>query len=153
MQRCISSITMYVVFVCPCLWLWRCQGDGWSAYSERAGLHKLLRKQTFESDFQPENPEKPVRNRNTDTRAFNTRSHLLNILILMYTCHLAFVLTDNLLLNKGEVLAFFRTSLATLEQFFTSFQLLLLCQCNVVYQHCFVKSYSTSASCWKGDYD
>uniref|UniRef100_A0A673BM49 Dedicator of cytokinesis 8 n=1 Tax=Sphaeramia orbicularis TaxID=375764 RepID=A0A673BM49_9TELE len=28
----------------------RCQGDGWSAYSERAGLHKLLRKQTFESD-------------------------------------------------------------------------------------------------------
>ncbi|XP_010731302.2 dedicator of cytokinesis protein 8 isoform X2 [Larimichthys crocea] len=39
----------------------RCQGDGWSAYSERAGLHKLLRKQTFESDFQPENPEKPVK--------------------------------------------------------------------------------------------
>ncbi|XP_069555622.1 dedicator of cytokinesis protein 8 isoform X2 [Brachyistius frenatus] len=37
----------------------RCQGDGWSAYSERAGLHKLLRKQTFESDFQPENEEKP----------------------------------------------------------------------------------------------
>uniref|UniRef100_A0A665X617 Dedicator of cytokinesis 8 n=1 Tax=Echeneis naucrates TaxID=173247 RepID=A0A665X617_ECHNA len=34
-----------------------------SAYSERAGLHKLLRKQTFESDFQPENQEKPVRNR------------------------------------------------------------------------------------------
>ncbi|KAM8760403.1 dedicator of cytokinesis protein 8 isoform 1-T1 [Acanthopagrus schlegelii] len=39
----------------------RCQGDGWSAYSERAGLHKLLRKQTFESDFQPENPEKTVK--------------------------------------------------------------------------------------------
>uniref|UniRef100_A0A4W6CA09 Dedicator of cytokinesis 8 n=1 Tax=Lates calcarifer TaxID=8187 RepID=A0A4W6CA09_LATCA len=30
-----------------------------SAYSERAGLHKLLRKQTFESDVQPENHEKP----------------------------------------------------------------------------------------------
>uniref|UniRef100_A0AAQ5Y7T4 Dedicator of cytokinesis 8 n=1 Tax=Amphiprion ocellaris TaxID=80972 RepID=A0AAQ5Y7T4_AMPOC len=30
-----------------------------SAYSERAGLHKLLRKQTFESDVQPENQEKP----------------------------------------------------------------------------------------------
>uniref|UniRef100_A0A8D2ZJP9 Dedicator of cytokinesis 8 n=1 Tax=Scophthalmus maximus TaxID=52904 RepID=A0A8D2ZJP9_SCOMX len=28
----------------------RCQGDGWGAYSERAGLHKLLRKQTFEFD-------------------------------------------------------------------------------------------------------
>ncbi|XP_029365468.1 dedicator of cytokinesis protein 8 [Echeneis naucrates] len=39
----------------------RCQGDGWSAYSERAGLHKLLRKQTFESDFQPENQEKPAK--------------------------------------------------------------------------------------------
>uniref|UniRef100_A0A3Q1EPX0 Dedicator of cytokinesis 8 n=1 Tax=Acanthochromis polyacanthus TaxID=80966 RepID=A0A3Q1EPX0_9TELE len=39
----------------------RCQGDGWSAYSERAGLHKLLRKQTFESDVQPENQEKPVK--------------------------------------------------------------------------------------------
>ncbi|XP_070690098.1 dedicator of cytokinesis protein 8 [Pempheris klunzingeri] len=39
----------------------RCQGDGWNAYSERAGLHKLLRKQTFESDFQPENPQKPVK--------------------------------------------------------------------------------------------
>ncbi|XP_034548107.1 dedicator of cytokinesis protein 8 isoform X1 [Notolabrus celidotus] len=39
----------------------RCQGDGWSAYSERAGLHKLLRKQTFESDVQPEDQEKPVK--------------------------------------------------------------------------------------------
>ncbi|XP_030592976.1 dedicator of cytokinesis protein 8 isoform X1 [Archocentrus centrarchus] len=39
----------------------RCQGDGWSVYSERTGLHKLLRKQTFESDFQPENQEKPVK--------------------------------------------------------------------------------------------
>lgn len=45
-----------------CLCVWRCQGDGWSAYSERAGLHKLLRKQTFESDAQPEDSEKPVRN-------------------------------------------------------------------------------------------
>ncbi|XP_060894763.1 dedicator of cytokinesis protein 8 isoform X1 [Labrus mixtus] len=39
----------------------RCQGDGWSAYSERAGLHKLLRKQTFESDVQPEDPQEPVK--------------------------------------------------------------------------------------------
>uniref|UniRef100_A0A3Q3VLJ0 Uncharacterized protein n=1 Tax=Mola mola TaxID=94237 RepID=A0A3Q3VLJ0_MOLML len=37
----------------------RCQGDGWSAYSGRASMHKLLRKQTFESDVQPENPQKP----------------------------------------------------------------------------------------------
>ncbi|MEQ2259588.1 hypothetical protein XENORESO_014326, partial [Xenotaenia resolanae] len=37
----------------------RCQGDGWSAYSERAGLHKVLQKQIFESDFQPENKDKP----------------------------------------------------------------------------------------------
>uniref|UniRef100_A0A3Q3SV84 Dedicator of cytokinesis 8 n=1 Tax=Mastacembelus armatus TaxID=205130 RepID=A0A3Q3SV84_9TELE len=28
----------------------RCQGDGWSVYSERAGLHTHLQKQTFESD-------------------------------------------------------------------------------------------------------
>ncbi|XP_063752752.1 LOW QUALITY PROTEIN: dedicator of cytokinesis protein 8 [Eleginops maclovinus] len=40
----------------------RCQGDGWSAYSERAGLHKLLRKQTFESDMEPsDNQQKPVK--------------------------------------------------------------------------------------------
>ncbi|XP_068594454.1 dedicator of cytokinesis protein 8 [Brachionichthys hirsutus] len=39
----------------------RCQGDGWGAYSERAGLHKLLRKQMFESDAQSENPQKPVK--------------------------------------------------------------------------------------------
>uniref|UniRef100_A0A665X576 Dedicator of cytokinesis 8 n=1 Tax=Echeneis naucrates TaxID=173247 RepID=A0A665X576_ECHNA len=43
-----------------------------SAYSERAGLHKLLRKQTFESDFQPENQEKPVRNR---SKAYPAISH------------------------------------------------------------------------------
>uniref|UniRef100_A0A3P9HN04 Dedicator of cytokinesis 8 n=1 Tax=Oryzias latipes TaxID=8090 RepID=A0A3P9HN04_ORYLA len=28
----------------------RCQGDGWSTYSERVGLHKVLQKQVFESD-------------------------------------------------------------------------------------------------------
>ncbi|XP_034450748.1 dedicator of cytokinesis protein 8 isoform X1 [Hippoglossus hippoglossus] len=39
----------------------RCQGDGWGAYSERAGLHKLLRKQTFESDVQPEDQQKTVK--------------------------------------------------------------------------------------------
>ncbi|XP_054628714.1 dedicator of cytokinesis protein 8 isoform X2 [Dunckerocampus dactyliophorus] len=39
----------------------RCQGDGWSAYSERAGLHKLLRKQTFESDVQSVKEEKTVK--------------------------------------------------------------------------------------------
>ncbi|KAK2837136.1 hypothetical protein Q5P01_014348 [Channa striata] len=39
----------------------RCQGDGWSTYSERAGLHKLLLKQTFESDVQPEDQQKPVK--------------------------------------------------------------------------------------------
>eukprot|EP00064_Thunnus_orientalis_P003144 superscaffoldBa00000249_g3153 len=39
----------------------RCQGDGWSAYSERAGLHKLLQKQTFESDVQSEKEQTPVK--------------------------------------------------------------------------------------------
>ncbi|KAJ8380780.1 hypothetical protein SKAU_G00015580 [Synaphobranchus kaupii] len=39
----------------------RCQGDGWGAYSDRAGLHKLLQKQTFESDVQPEKQETPVK--------------------------------------------------------------------------------------------
>nr|XP_019958252.1 PREDICTED: dedicator of cytokinesis protein 8 [Paralichthys olivaceus] len=39
----------------------RCQGDGWGAYSERAGLHKLLRKQTFESDVQSEDQQKTVK--------------------------------------------------------------------------------------------
>uniref|UniRef100_A0A7N8X1U5 Dedicator of cytokinesis 8 n=1 Tax=Mastacembelus armatus TaxID=205130 RepID=A0A7N8X1U5_9TELE len=39
----------------------RCQGDGWSVYSERAGLHTHLQKQTFESDVQPENQQKPVK--------------------------------------------------------------------------------------------
>lgn len=40
--------------------LYRCQGDGWSAYSERTGFHKMLQKQTFESDVQPEKQEQPV---------------------------------------------------------------------------------------------
>uniref|UniRef100_W5MSP2 Dedicator of cytokinesis 8 n=1 Tax=Lepisosteus oculatus TaxID=7918 RepID=W5MSP2_LEPOC len=35
----------------------RFQGDGWSIYSERTGLHKRLQKQTFESDVQPDNQE------------------------------------------------------------------------------------------------
>ncbi|KAG5841269.1 hypothetical protein ANANG_G00197760 [Anguilla anguilla] len=39
----------------------RCQGDGWGAYSDRAGLHKLLQKQTFETDVQPEKQETPVK--------------------------------------------------------------------------------------------
>ncbi|XP_019733592.1 dedicator of cytokinesis protein 8 [Hippocampus comes] len=39
----------------------RCQGDGWSAYSDRAGLHKLLQKQTFESDVQSLKDNTPVK--------------------------------------------------------------------------------------------
>ncbi|KAM6965427.1 LOW QUALITY PROTEIN: dedicator of cytokinesis protein 8 [Aplochiton taeniatus] len=39
----------------------RCQGDGWSTYTERTGLHKVLRKQTFESDVQPEKLQTQVR--------------------------------------------------------------------------------------------
>ncbi|XP_061674213.1 dedicator of cytokinesis protein 8 [Syngnathoides biaculeatus] len=39
----------------------RCQGDGWSAYSERAGLHKLLQRQTFESDVQSLKDDTPVK--------------------------------------------------------------------------------------------
>ncbi|XP_018614774.1 dedicator of cytokinesis protein 8 isoform X2 [Scleropages formosus] len=38
----------------------RCQGDGWSGwnvYSERTGLHKVLQKQTFESDVAPDKQE------------------------------------------------------------------------------------------------
>lgn len=63
----VSAVTRGV-----CLCVWRCQGDGWSAYSERAGLHKLLRKQTFESDVQPEDSEKPVRN----THPVTVSSHM-----------------------------------------------------------------------------
>lgn len=40
--------------------LYRCQGDGWSTYSERTGFHKMLQKQTFESDVQPDKQEQPV---------------------------------------------------------------------------------------------
>ncbi|XP_041855097.1 dedicator of cytokinesis protein 8 isoform X1 [Melanotaenia boesemani] len=39
----------------------RCQGDGWSTYSERVGLLKHLQKQIFESDVQPEDKDKPVK--------------------------------------------------------------------------------------------
>ncbi|KAF7669881.1 hypothetical protein LDENG_00100590 [Lucifuga dentata] len=39
----------------------RCQGDGWNMYSERADLHRLLQKQTFESDIQPETQLTPVK--------------------------------------------------------------------------------------------
>uniref|UniRef100_H3DJQ4 Dedicator of cytokinesis 8 n=1 Tax=Tetraodon nigroviridis TaxID=99883 RepID=H3DJQ4_TETNG len=56
----------------------RCQGDGWGAYSERAGLHKLLRKQTFESDVQPEDPEKD----NSTRKSFKLTKILQNLLNL-----------------------------------------------------------------------
>ncbi|KAI1900071.1 hypothetical protein AGOR_G00046260 [Albula goreensis] len=39
----------------------RCQGDNWGSYSDRTGLHKLLQKQTFESDVQPEKQETAVK--------------------------------------------------------------------------------------------
>ncbi|KAM9744074.1 dedicator of cytokinesis protein 8 isoform 1-T1 [Menidia menidia] len=55
-RDCVNSYTQPWLLVSR-----RCQGDGWSAYSERAGLHKLLQKQTFESDVQPENQDKPVK--------------------------------------------------------------------------------------------
>uniref|UniRef100_A0A3B3UX66 Dedicator of cytokinesis C/D N-terminal domain-containing protein n=1 Tax=Poecilia latipinna TaxID=48699 RepID=A0A3B3UX66_9TELE len=51
-----------------------------SAYSERVGLHKVLHKQIFESDFQPENKDKPVRRLSDDSSRtltscdFNLRS-------------------------------------------------------------------------------
>ncbi|KAM3868150.1 dedicator of cytokinesis protein 8 [Diretmus argenteus] len=55
-RDCVQSYTQPWVVVSR-----RCQGDGWSVYSERAGLHKLLQKQTFESDIQPENQQTPVK--------------------------------------------------------------------------------------------
>lgn len=55
-RDCVKSYTQPWIVVSR-----RCQGDGWSAYSERVGLHKLLQKQTFESDFQPENQQTPVK--------------------------------------------------------------------------------------------
>ncbi|XP_066567304.1 dedicator of cytokinesis protein 8 isoform X2 [Amia ocellicauda] len=39
----------------------RFQGDGLTIYSERTGLHKLLQKQTFESDVLPDNQEYSVK--------------------------------------------------------------------------------------------
>ncbi|XP_061585333.1 dedicator of cytokinesis protein 8 isoform X2 [Cololabis saira] len=55
-RDCIKSYTQPWLVVSR-----RCQGDGWSTYSERAGLHKLLQKQVFESDAQPETTDKPVK--------------------------------------------------------------------------------------------
>lgn len=39
----------------------RCQGDGWSVYSEKSGFLKLLQKQVFETDVEPEKQEQPVK--------------------------------------------------------------------------------------------
>ncbi|KAM9546082.1 LOW QUALITY PROTEIN: dedicator of cytokinesis protein 8 [Salvelinus alpinus] len=55
-RDCVQSYTQPWLMVSR-----RCQGDGWSAYSERASLHKTLRKQTFESDVQPEKQETRVK--------------------------------------------------------------------------------------------
>ncbi|XP_053727875.1 dedicator of cytokinesis protein 8 isoform X1 [Synchiropus splendidus] len=44
----------------------RCQGDGWGAYSERSGLHKLLRKQIFQSDVPTEKQHEPVKSPTLD---------------------------------------------------------------------------------------
>ncbi|XP_052335051.1 dedicator of cytokinesis protein 8-like isoform X4 [Oncorhynchus keta] len=55
-RDCVQSYTQPWLMVSR-----RCQGDSWSAYSERACLHKTLQKQTFESDVQPEKPETPVK--------------------------------------------------------------------------------------------
>ncbi|XP_038868907.1 dedicator of cytokinesis protein 8-like [Salvelinus namaycush] len=54
-RDCVQSYTQPWLMVSR-----RCQGDSWSAYSERASLHKTLQKQTFESDVQPEKLETPV---------------------------------------------------------------------------------------------
>lgn len=55
-RDCVKSYTQPWIVVSR-----RCQGDGWSSYSERAGLHKLLRKQTFESDVLPERQQTTVK--------------------------------------------------------------------------------------------
>ncbi|KAK7934281.1 hypothetical protein WMY93_005177 [Mugilogobius chulae] len=55
-RDCVKSYTQPWIVVTR-----RCQGDGWSSYSERTGLHKLLRKQTFESDIQTEKLHTPVK--------------------------------------------------------------------------------------------
>ncbi|XP_076145387.1 dedicator of cytokinesis protein 8 isoform X3 [Alosa pseudoharengus] len=55
-RDCVQSYTQPWLIVSR-----RCQGDGWSAYSERPGLHKLLQRQVFESDLQPKKQEPAVR--------------------------------------------------------------------------------------------
>ncbi|XP_072289223.1 dedicator of cytokinesis protein 8 [Eucyclogobius newberryi] len=55
-RDCVESYTQPWIVVTR-----RCQGDGWSSYAERAGLHKLLQKQTFESDVQLEKQHTPVK--------------------------------------------------------------------------------------------
>uniref|UniRef100_A0A4W4HBT8 Dedicator of cytokinesis 8 n=1 Tax=Electrophorus electricus TaxID=8005 RepID=A0A4W4HBT8_ELEEL len=55
-RDCVQSYTQPWLIVSR-----RCQGDGLSAYAERTGFHKLLLKQTFESDIQPQRPEEPVK--------------------------------------------------------------------------------------------
>ncbi|XP_034026414.1 dedicator of cytokinesis protein 8 isoform X2 [Thalassophryne amazonica] len=55
-RDCVNSYTQPWLVVSR-----RCQGDGWSAYSHRAGLANLLQKQIFESDMQPEKQQKTVK--------------------------------------------------------------------------------------------
>uniref|UniRef100_A0A1A8V8K1 Dedicator of cytokinesis 8 n=1 Tax=Nothobranchius furzeri TaxID=105023 RepID=A0A1A8V8K1_NOTFU len=55
-RDCVKSYTQPWLIVSR-----RCQGDGWSMYSERTGLHKNLQKQIFESDIQPKTKEKAIR--------------------------------------------------------------------------------------------
>ncbi|CAB1320056.1 unnamed protein product [Coregonus sp. 'balchen'] len=55
-RDCVQSYTQPSLIVSR-----RCQGDSWSAYSERASLHTTLQKQTFESDVQPEKQETRVK--------------------------------------------------------------------------------------------
>ncbi|XP_063042281.1 dedicator of cytokinesis protein 8 [Engraulis encrasicolus] len=55
-RDCVQSYTQPWLIVSR-----RCQGDGWTAYSERAGLHKQLQRQVFESDLQPGKQEPAVR--------------------------------------------------------------------------------------------
>uniref|UniRef100_A0A3B4DTK2 Dedicator of cytokinesis 8 n=1 Tax=Pygocentrus nattereri TaxID=42514 RepID=A0A3B4DTK2_PYGNA len=53
-RDCVQSYTQPWLIVSR-----RCQGDGWSAYSEKSGFHRHLQKQVFESDVQPEKQEQP----------------------------------------------------------------------------------------------
>ncbi|KAL7828401.1 hypothetical protein SRHO_G00320350 [Serrasalmus rhombeus] len=55
-RDCVQSYTQPWLIVSR-----RCQGDGWSAYSEKSGFHRHLQKQVFESDVQPEKQEQPVK--------------------------------------------------------------------------------------------